>query len=463
MKRVYGGIGCLLAVMLLAQVVATAQSEIEGRYRIRLMSGRMVEGDVTQQADGSYKVKTKYGIVVTVRRNEVAQITPLEEQVRDIDKITRSSGETRFVRRAISDAEIEEIIAGIEVEIDAGLLGASPDDLMAPLPLDEGAVEEMLRLATLPIEGGVPMAEQENVLVRPHFVMVYTAERDSALRLAARLESVWRWNVRFVQALGLKPVRPEKKLEVFYFGTHKEFESYTLNQGIVMPAGALGYYKHDINRSHFFDLTDMPMLAGLRDELENDDLPADQRRRLRNKMESYVEYQNMEVIQHETGHHIHHNIGVFRRDLDATHAPVWLVEGATMLFEVPPAATGRGGAGLGEQNDVRLHQFRQHFPNEMTPRGFRSFLFDDNVWMNGQYDYPRGWAVVYYLWRRHREQLGTYIDAVYNRDFGSEVDRGAREREFEDCFGDIDDEFVEDFYDFIENLRVRPSRLPPEL
>ncbi|HQL53666.1 MAG TPA: hypothetical protein PLQ87_03090, partial [Phycisphaerae bacterium] len=53
----------LAAVVLATQVVAPARAEIEGRYRIELMNGKYVEGDVKELPDGSYEVKTKHGVV----------------------------------------------------------------------------------------------------------------------------------------------------------------------------------------------------------------------------------------------------------------------------------------------------------------------------------------------------------------------------------------------------------------
>ena len=454
-------IGAIVVVTVLsASVAARAADEIKGRYRIYLMSGRSVAGDVTQLENGAYEVKNKYGMIITIRKNQVKAIVPLEED-RLEQRRTPSPGERKdidsLLRRSISDEEIEELLAGIEAEVDESVVGISHDDLMVELPLNQEDVDEMVRQA-----GGKDKAK---VLIRPHFVMVYTGTSESAQALGSRLEVIWKWNAKFLSMLNVPAKRPEYKMEVYYFGTHKEFIDYSLNQGTQLPSGVLGYYTSEVNRSHFFDLWTWAQFEGIRRELENKNTSPARRRHLRNYINRWVESNNLEVIQHETGHHLHFNTGVFtQRGPEGGLAPTWLVEGATMMFEVPPSTTGRGGASLGDRNDSRLHEFRQHFPRRMEPGELKQFIIDNSVWMNGQYDYPRGWAVVYYLWMEHREGLGEYVRKIHEREeLGEDYTRTAREEDFESCFGRLDDDWIEKFYTFIDGLQVRRSRLPPEL
>ncbi len=458
MKRAIG-----LVALLTVAVVATqafANDDVKGRCRIHMTSGRVVEGEVTPLENGVYEVKMKYGIVMKVPKSEILKIVALDETPDEPkgeptpEQINPEGFTPRF---AISDERVEEILAGIELEVDESAK-LSIEILEEPLPMDEASAQEMVRLAGGP--------ENASILEYPHFVLVYTASKESAKSLGARLESVYRWNARFISALGLTPIRPESKMEVFYFKNHKEFENYSLNHGSNLPGGVMGYFRHDINRSHFFDLWYMPMFDGIRRQLEHPrNLPPERRRYLRNYINAWVEHNNLEVIQHECGHHLHFNTGVFkpRTGPAGGSAPTWLVEGATMLFEVPPATTGQGGAGLGEFNDARLDEFRKHFPYKMTPTEFKRFVVDDRVWMNGQYDYPRGWAVVYYLWKRHRDGLGEYIQRIYDRPPLDYMNFTEKEAEFEDCFGRVDEDWIDDFYDFLKSLQVRQSRLPPEL
>lgn len=441
-----------IAGVALAQSTAAPQGKLEGKYRIQLMNGKYVEGDVKELADGSYEVRTKQGAIVTVRKNQVKGVMPLEDtQVRKGDAPGSAGERLKTYRREISKEEIESVLAGITAEYEEGVVPGM-GGLAAELPLNEAGLAEMKRL----------VGADAKVLLRPHFVMVYTASDDSARALGSRLESVWRNNMKFMKILGLKPVPPEHKLEVIYFGTYKEFEAYSLNEATALPPGVLGYYSHLSNRSHFFDLWDMPMFQGVKEMLKEPRLPYDRRQIFRNWINRWVEFHNLEVIQHEAGHHIHFNTGVFqRRGEDGGSAPTWLVEGTTMLFEVPPPTSGRGGSGLGDRNDARLNELREHFP-KFTASEFKHFVLNNMAWYQG-YNYPRGWAIVYYLYTKHRKGFGDYIRRIYEREPGEELSYTELEKEFEDCFGQVNDKWIADFYKFLDSLPVRPSRLPPDL
>ena len=64
----------------------------------------------------------------------------------------------------------------------AGLSLFSVLVLMAPLPLNEDSLQEMLK------EAGADRTK--NVLEKEHFVMVYTSSEEDARELAARLEAL---------------------------------------------------------------------------------------------------------------------------------------------------------------------------------------------------------------------------------------------------------------------------------
>ncbi len=457
MKRALGIVLAVAVATFVISAVYADQGEVKGRYRIHMMNGNVVEGDVTQLPDGSYEVKTKQGIVVKVRKGDVKVMLPVEDKTQPgkAPVLADPGGKPFPLRRAIGDDEIDEILAGVKAEIDEALTGVSVDDLDAPLPVNPEAVNEMVRQAGGP--------EKAKVLEKPHFVMVYTSTAESAQKLGARLESVWRWNAKMVRQLKLKAERPEYKLEIYYFGTYQEFNSHALSQGSALPPGVAGYYQPDTNRSHFFDLWYMPEFEGVKKELEEGKrLPAQRRRFLHNYINGWVEFQTQDTIQHEAGHHIHFNTGVFvGRGVQGGTAQTWLVEGLTMQLEVPPSATGEGGAGLGELNDHKLDEFRRMYP-KWTAAGLKSFILNNGEWYQG-YNYPRGWAVVYYLWMKKRDAFGEYIRRVHARPTGEEITLTEMEKEFEDCFGRLDDKWIESFYKFMDSLHVRQSRLPPKL
>ncbi len=465
MRRMSAILAGMVAAALVCVAADKAATFVEGPYRIFLMSGKMVEGQVKELPDGSYEVKDKRGITITVKKADVRKIEPLgdkPEASKSGDK--PSPGEVKnekkllgtVFRRVISDQEVAEVLDGVKADIDEDALGVSESDLAAPLPMNEEAVKEMVRQA-----GGPDKAK---VMEMPHFVLVYTSTKESAGKLGSRLESVWRWNMRYLQHLKIPALRPQYKLEVFFFGKHQEFYAYSLNQSAQLPVGVLGYYAHDINRSHFFDLWDWPVFQPFKKELEEGhSLPPERKRYLRNMINAWVEHNNLEVTQHEAGHHIHFNTGLFkkRNTQEGGSAPTWLVEGTTMLFEVPPAATGQGGSGLGELNDARLDELR-HFPR-WSANEWQDFVLHNEIWYaGGGTSYCKGWAMVYYLWMKHRDKLGDYYRKILARE-DREVDVVAAQKDFEDCFGRIDENWIKEFYKYFDSLQVRKSRIPPEL
>lgn len=450
MKRSFAGLAALTVGVLLYWAAMAAAGDFEpGRYRVYRMNGRYVEGDVTQRENGDYVVQVGIGKVVIPLR-EVKQLVPLDSIVQRQGDIAKPTDERLFAkRRVISDEEIEEILSGITAEFDPTVHGYSREDMMAELPVNQDSVDEMKRLA----------GPKAKVMFKPHFTMVYTSSDDSARALGSRLESVWRNNVSFLERLNVPARLPESKLEIFYFDSQDEFQQYNLNQGSPMPAGVLGYYSPDWNRSHFFNMNNSLWAEPVKQMLEDENVPWDRKQIARNRLKRWVEYQNIEVIQHETGHHIHFNIGLFPRDsFGGGGVPIWLVEGTTMLFEVPPT---EGGASIGSLNHYRLYMLRRLYGEKpLSPAEWKIFIIDNGMW-HGFESYQLGWAMVYYLYKKHRDGYGEYLRRVYGREEGYEMSMTEREKEFEDIFGRIDDEWVEHFYDFLATLQVRPSLLPP--
>lgn len=445
-----------------------ASAQVQGRYRIELMSGRYVEGDVKELPDGSYEVKTRHGVTVTVKRNEVRGLRAMDEPRPGAATPTPTpAARGSVLRREISEAEIEALLAGIEANPDEMMIGVGRDDMMAPLPLDPESVLDMMRQAGVPRKAGVPFEgdQHDGVLVKEHFVMVYTSSKDAARALGSRLEAVWRWNVKMLSMLQIPARRPEHKLEIYYFASWDEFDRYARNTGTALPPGVLGYYDPDINRSHFFDLRSAPGLAEYLEALKRPGGDWRERQRITNRINRYVEHQNIETIQHETGHHIHFNIGLFPRDgfQQGSAVPVWLVEGTTMLFEVPPS---QAGASLGVLNHNRLFHLRHRFgPKPLDPQRWKLFLIDNSYWWGSEWgvfdSYQLGWAMVYYLWREHRAGYGKYLQKVFGRE--EPLSMTEREAEFVECFGPLNEEWFKKFYDFLERLELRPSLVDPLL
>lgn len=428
--------GVLLGLFV-ALPAAQAQEKKSGRYKVVLMNNSVVEGDLTE-VDGGYQIKNKYGITITLKKSEIRDMTPLAGAA-------PADGD--------SENPIAEATAGISEEDILKVLG---DDALeesdveltvvdlSPLPVDESSVSEMMKIAG----SGVAASRLET----DHFILIYTSDKETARKLGARLESVYTWCHKFMDMLEIQPIRPDYKLEIYFYNTHEEFKAYGNNQGGI-PDWAAGFYIRTNNRSAFFDLNDEPTVANYKKQLED----AHWRRKQywNNRIKRYSDYMNLSVIQHEAAHHIHFNVGIFPKKGDM---PRFLTEGLAQMFELPP---GKLGGGLGATNHYRLASFQGSFnkkyggnPNAVIP--MRRFITDDqHGWPAA---YPQAWALTHFLWKKHRDQFAIYMQKMANREDGVELTETQRQQEFEDLFGPCD-ELDEKFKDYIFGLQFRRSAL----
>ncbi len=442
----------LLAFALLTDSLAQAQAS--GAHRVVRMDNTFVEGEIEETKD-AYLVKTKNG-VERIKKSEVRRLVPLSGDKSEKGTTTppKGAGKAASGTPVVSDAEIRAILGDTPAEVGDVEDVENAVDHEAVLTVDEQSVAEMMRIA------GAGAKRLET----PRFVLIYTSDADVARQMAARLESVYRWVLRYCEMLSIPSRAPEHKLEIYFFGTHKEYEGYQSNRGFV-STGAIGFYSPDINRSAFFDMNTWPPIASLHEQLKQPNLPFQQKRFIQNRISRWVEFKNLEVVQHEAAHHIHFNVGLFVRESAWAR---WVIEGAAQLFEVPP--TGEG-AGLGSLNHYRLFQFRQicgrkgenmqralagsDKPDEPVA-ALRQFLFDDARW-GGAESYPLGWALNYYLYRKHRDKYALFMQRVAQYDSKEQPNATTRQQVFEDHFGPVDAKFKDNFIAFMESLQLKQS------
>lgn len=441
---VFGLVAALLVVPIWAQ---DATKVVDGNeYRIIQTNGKEVRGVVTVLPD-AYKIRYASGITITIPKNRVAKVLEVEAAK---NKATANAALGTTTRRRISQAEIEEILGSDNLDI------GSPDrieqvDLRAPFPTDMSSVREMLQIA------GKKARYLDSF---PHFVLVYTSDRQKAHALGARLEAVYEWNIRYMEMLDLPRTRaPDAKLEIFFFGTWDEYRSYqALSLGQMME-GAIGFYMPTNNRSAFFDMMTYPPFKRDLERAKDPSVPWRERQKIKSRLKHEVAHKNLEVVQHEASHHIHFNVGIFPSRGDV---PRWMAEGLATMFEFPPTEVG---ASLGAINHFRLYWFRRVFGEhgEKLP-DMRQFILNDGVFMQlGFNGYSIGWALNQYLFHKHREQYAKWMRLLGKRDsdFGIRIDLATKQKQFEDIFGEINDEWVKEFNDYIASIPLRRAVLPP--
>lgn len=458
----------LVVIVVLMVAVNSVSAQDLGRKRIQRMNGQWLVGQVEETPDGyRIKIENKEGKVIgtmVLKKSEVKAILPIEAERPAAPAAGggKSAG-NEAGRRPITDEEINALLDGITIDTEDVEAGAAVEEVHDKLPVNEASVAEMKRLAG-------PLAQVLDE--KEHFVLVYTSTREQARKLASRLEAVYRWNVTFMQMVGVPLARPQYKLEIFYFGTWKEFDAYSVNTGSgPTGGGVLGFYTPTNNRCAFFEMSTWPPIANLLEQLKDTRLPWDRRQRIRSIVNRWVEFQNLEVIQHEATHHIHFNIGLFPQDVfldneSMDSLPRWLVEGTCMMFEFPPT---KAGASLGAMNHARLDEFdriygRYDKNRRLTPDQLKRFILDNSVFLQGGgATYSLGWALVYYCWKEKREAYAKYLQLIASRRPGVIVDYTTREKEFEDLFGKVDDKWIEKWYKFLDGLHLQRSVLPPDI
>ncbi|MBW7906186.1 MAG: DUF1570 domain-containing protein [Phycisphaerae bacterium] len=440
---------CLTAIAALGLALALGTNplsadESKGRYRIVRMDGKQFEGNLTETAD-AYVIEVSKGINVTIRKNQVKEMTPLDGEAPAVEGA--AAGDNR-----LSDEEIARILGSDENFAIVEELAESSGNAMSPSPVNEESIAQMTQLA----------GDKAETLETAHFLLVYTSSRQMAQELGARLESIYAWNVRLMNKLGLPAHRPDHKLEMFFFGTHAEFERYAAyDLGMSGTGGILGFYMPPTNRSAFFDMSTFPPYANALRYAEDKDVPLQRRREVRNKVMRMVAYQNLEVIQHEAAHHIHCNIGMFNRRQNSEDR--WLTEGMAVQFEVPPT---RFGASLGAINHERLRQLLQIWKPllEADPPAmdfWRAFLWQGTMQYSGAH-YSLGWAVVYYLRSKHEAGFAKYMLTVSQWEDDVHIDNTERQKLWEDSFGELNEKWIKDFAKFILGIQLRTDELPPD-
>lgn len=424
-----------------------------GRYRIVQTDGKEFIGEVEDRGD-SYVVTVPMGrgsTVVTIKKSTVRELVAMPSAgAAALGEPAEETGESG----GIDNAELQRILGPSSNFAIVDELSEGFGNAMEPAPMDEDSVQQMKRIAG-------PAAQ---VLTTDHFVLVYTSSREQARKLGSRLQSTYRWNIWFMEEqLKIPSRRPDYKLEIYFFGTHREFGAYAARElGMTETGGLLGFYTQGTNRSAFFEMETFPPFASLLEVAKDKNVDHRRRDQIRNVVNRNVEYNNLEVVQHEAAHHIHFNIGMFSRRVFPGR---WVAEGMAVQFEVPPS---RFGAGMGAINHSRLRQYRMIWGDLMdrkpAPHDFvRDFLFTMPPGAYGGQHYSLGWAKIYYLRRQFPEGFAKFMRSIAEWEEDTEITPNDMQKMFEENFGSIDEAWVEKFAKFMRDMQLRTSELPPDL
>jgi hypothetical protein len=442
--RVCGVRSLILTVLasLILPLAAFGQTQIESgkTYRVVRTTGQELVGEVKDLGD-SYEIKVGTGIVTTLRKNEVRELIAVGGGDEEGEAGEASD---RGLTQLISDADVKTMLGDESVEDLYVYEYVQRADLISPLDTDWDSVEIMKRYA----------GQGAKVLETPHFVFVYTSAIAPARKLAGRLETVWKWNAIFADMFNIPVQRPDHKLEVYYFKNFDEYHAYQTLNGF-MEMNALGFYMRTNNRCAFFDMNTWPPVARRIEAAKDPKLPPQDRLKAKNQLQNWAEWNNVMVVQHEATHAIQFNIGVFPREGDAGK---WMTEGLCVQFEVSPGITG---GSFGSINYGRLSAYRERYgpKGEAVPWTFvKNMIMSDEM---GFEDYVMGWAINYYLRKQFPEKYGVWMNILAARESNWAVRTTPTERlsQFENCFGKLDEEWVNKLKAFIADIPMREGAI----
>ena len=166
------------------------------------------------------------------------------------------------------------------------------------------------------------------------------------------------------------------------------------------------------------------------------------------------------MVQHEATHAIHFNIGVFPKE---ARIGKWMTEGLCVQFEVPP--TQEGGS-FGALNYYRLDNFRKMYMagSQGGERVVVPWTFVKDMVLSagtGYHDYVMGWALNYYLRKQFKEEYSQWMQtlAAQEDDWLVHISLTERLAQFEEIFGKLDEEWVQEFYDYIAAIPIKKSAI----
>ena len=349
----------------------------------------------------------------------------------------------------------------------------------APIPADEAAEAELLRIA----------GDGFRIERTDHFVIAHNTSPEVLRSFLIRAERTYDAVFRFCRAGEIPVQPPSHRLAILFFDRPEEFTQYGGRIGFSNPV-ASGIFSIHLNRAAFFNTEHTPkmselsaVISGLEERLAGGGgLGSDERRtvrrrlqRARNQREQYVTQINQLVIQHEVAHQVLYNIGVHTV---GAQNPTWLAEGLACLFETPP---GRSGAGFAAVNQARLRDFRAcltaggltrlpqagnlehaYRSGQLVP--LKQLIGDAGFLARGgnpniANHYAQAWSLVFHLQRTQQKAFARYIQTIARR---TPDDRFTEQQEieaFEAAFGPIDSRFEQRWVSSILGLPYRPGEI----
>ena len=305
-----------------------------------------------------------------------------------------------------------------------------------------------------------------------HFSVLHNVTDAQVKAFTAAIEKTYRSNLNYTMTLDIVPKKPKKKLLIYYFSQHEDYNNYSQKLGKgPRPQTQPGVYFPDLNRSMFYDFRNQDTFKKAREDADKkvEDLKkqlsgkvSPEKRKEINKQISDAKAQanrsgvvgggyTETIVQHEVTHHVLWNVG-FHNPKSFVANPRWFAEGTAMMFET--IGTGKS-SNIGAVNKQRLDEYRAL---EKTNHLFDVKQFISNPAPFNSPDtigpaYAQSWALAHYLNRTKRAAIKGFVERINKRPADYQPKPEEEIKEFEKAFGQIDEDWVKKWQAWMKNVR----------
>lgn len=333
---------------------------------------------------------------------------------------------------------------------------------MSDLPADEKAEAKELE----------KLGEKFKAFRTAHFSVLHNVTDTEVKTFSTAIEKTYRSNLNYTLSLDIVPKKPEKKLIIFYFAQHPEYDNYSRSLGKgERPQTQPGVFFPDLNRSMFYDFRNQDSFKKAREEAEAKitELKKQLQGKVSNESRKGINEQiraakaqanasgvqgggyTEETVQHEVTHHVLWNVGLHNPKSFFAN-PRWFAEGTAMMFET--AGTGKA-SNIGAVNKKRLTEF-QTLEKAGKLKELKEFVSHPELFNNPTTvsdAYSQSWALAHYLNRTKRPRIKVYVDLINSRPADFEPSPEKDLAAFEKAFGKLDEKWTRQWKDWMKNVR----------
>jgi hypothetical protein len=467
--------------LLLLSIVGVACGDL-----VTLKSGEVVEGEIAYEGDDVVVTLPGGGAIVfkpkDVERVESA-ISPLIIFQKKLSMFQDDADQcVTLAKWALRKNMSNEYVLALRMALKVQQGHAEATHLLADfqyrrqrLPINYVASDKLLREL-----GGDFTIERT-----AHFRVAYNGDYLYAKTSADRMEDVYRQFIKFFNLRKFHPVPLSDRLEVVLFNNKVTFSAYAKRQSSGFSLKAIknlgGYYSPDINRSHFYDISNteqhrhtvMQQLSNINKLKENieeisrasassrfkltggesghdngtlSSIPRDEAMLvLKSSLKKMVLHydkivkganeMNIALCVHELTHHLAFACGIQNNQV---HNPKWITEGLATYFESPIYGNWFGP---GEVHAEKLKLFIT------TDQSYMFVTMDELIGDDEMFDlahdrssdgYAAAWSLFYFLTEKHHEALFDYMYDLSLKVGTGEYRRFSRLEDFEKYFGKIE-------------------------